>query len=115
MPTANLSDTWIYAGKTYLPGTHKDMPQEVYDALKGKGAFTEGDEAAVPKATPSPWSTDADRAVLDTTFGVDTASQLALAGFASVQAVRDASDDDLLAVEGIGPATLRKIRAALQE
>lgn len=37
-----------------------------------------------------------------------------LAGYKTADAVRKASDDELLALDGVGPATLRKIREALQ-
>jgi hypothetical protein len=40
-----------------------------------------------------------------------TRARLAAVGFDSWKAIAAASDDDLLAVEGIGPATLKKIRA----
>jgi len=43
-------------------------------------------------------------------FGDDLAGLLSGAGYASVEAVKVASDDDLRAVQGIGPATLKKIR-----
>jgi hypothetical protein len=46
--------------------------------------------------------------------GVDLAGQLAGAGFDSPDAVHAATDEELLAVEGIGRATLRRIREALK-
>lgn len=57
--------------------------------------------------------------------GNDALAQMALtgeqgaaldkAGLASVEALRAASDDQILAVEGIGAATLKKIREATKE
>jgi hypothetical protein len=38
---------------------------------------------------------------------------LSAAGFTSVEHVRRASDEELLAVEGVGPATLKRLRADL--
>lgn len=34
------------------------------------------------------------------------------AGYSTLDALREASDEDLLAIDGIGPATLKKIRSA---
>jgi hypothetical protein len=44
----------------------------------------------------------------------DQQAALSAAGFGSADAIRAASDEDLLKVEGIGPATLRKLREATQ-
>lgn len=41
--------------------------------------------------------------------------ELRAAGYTSVEQVRSASDDDLLNIKGIGPATLEKIRIATTE
>jgi predicted flap endonuclease-1-like 5' DNA nuclease len=43
-------------------------------------------------------------------IGPDLADNLRDAGFNSPDDLRDASDDDLLAVDGLGPGTLKKIR-----
>ncbi|HEY0003727.1 MAG TPA: hypothetical protein VGB17_02865 [Pyrinomonadaceae bacterium] len=40
--------------------------------------------------------------------------QLEGAGFDSIEKIRGASDDELDAVEGIGPASIEKIRAAVE-
>lgn len=45
-------------------------------------------------------------------YGTDYAILLHDAGYRSVSAVKAASDEDLLAISGIGKATLNKIRAA---
>lgn len=47
---------------------------------------------------------------LTQTFGEDLALTLKDAGYESVEQVRDADGDELLAVNGIGQATLRKVR-----
>jgi len=52
-------------------------------------------------------------AKLDSDF--PSAEHLINAGFTTLAKVQKASDEDLLAVEHIGPAALEKIRAASQE
>jgi hypothetical protein len=44
----------------------------------------------------------------------DQQAALGKAGFGSAEAIRAASDEDLLKVEGVGPATLRKLRESTQ-
>lgn len=43
----------------------------------------------------------------------DVADALVAAGYEKLEAVREASDEDLLKLKGIGPATLKDIRAAV--
>ncbi|MBX3056922.1 MAG: hypothetical protein KF770_10660 [Anaerolineae bacterium] len=47
--------------------------------------------------------------------GEEIAAALAAAGYGDVGRVRAASDSELLAISGIGPARLRKIREVLNE
>jgi hypothetical protein len=47
-----------------------------------------------------------------TVVGEEQADRLVLAGYETPDAVKSASDEELLAVEGVGQATLRKLRAA---
>lgn len=49
---------------------------------------------------------------LQTRYGETVAGKLYDAGYVTVDAVEEASDDELLAVDGIGAATLEKIREA---
>ena len=51
-------------------------------------------------------------ATLADTVGQEYADKLAQAGYGDLDAVAQASDEQLLAVEGIGPKTLEKLRAA---
>lgn len=41
--------------------------------------------------------------------------QLVAGGYTTITKVRNASDEELLAVDGVGPVTVEKIRAALAE
>jgi hypothetical protein len=120
MPKVNLRSTFGY-GKPrvyYGPGL-VDVPEGLVQALGLKVIeAADADVLPVPSASPQlPAPTDRldAAAELIDRLGVDLGTQLALAGFASVDAVRAASDVELLAIKGIGPATLRTIRAALQE
>lgn len=76
------------------------------------------------KETDAPTVQEGDRATTDPGSRIETdgegndverpmpyAGLLADAGYAGYEAVRDASDDELLAIEGIGPARLAEIRA----
>jgi hypothetical protein len=121
MVKVNLRSTFGYGRpvRYYGPGL-VDVPEGLARALGLKEAPTqteappvEGDrserDVTVPIATPLTTVEFTDL------FGVDLGIRLALAGLRSADAVRAASDDDLLAIDGVGPATLKKIRAATQE
>ncbi len=79
-------------------------------------AGSDGGEGPTPTAPVSPAPpappVETDTATLAETFGEDTAQILEDAGYVSVAEVRAASDEVLLGVDGIGPKTLEKIRAA---
>lgn len=49
---------------------------------------------------------------LDSVAGADVAERLRAGGVADGAALARADDDTLLAIEGVGPATLKKLRAA---
>lgn len=99
MPKADLETTYVYEGSFYGPGEDVEMPEEVYEALKEKGAFEESEETADN--------------MIDL-FGEETAELLMSSGFPNKDAVREASDDALLDIDGVGPQRLKKIRAALR-
>jgi hypothetical protein len=50
------------------------------------------------------------RPTLADTVGQELADRLASAGYTTPEAIQAASDDDLLALKGIGPGTLRQLR-----
>lgn len=54
----------------------------------------------------------AQRRILVDSVGSDVADKLAQAGYGGADDVARATDEQLLAIEGIGPGTLRKLRQA---
>lgn len=56
-----------------------------------------------------------DRERIERVVGDANAQSLVDAGYDSVAAIQDASDDDLNAVAGIGPATIARLREAFGE
>jgi|GEM_PF-2955732 Helix-hairpin-helix motif. len=111
-----LDSTFIYAGKFYGPG-EVEVPDDVGTALRARmdalaqTARLQGVD--VPQgnlqedlaAGGSPLSPE----------GTDplAAFEMLLAASYDIDRVRAASDKELLAVPGVGPATLKQIRAAL--
>src|SRR5688572_1256867 len=104
-----LFQTWIYGGKFYGPG-EADIPDELHAELQAKGAL----EAPPPPELPnrSMLSGDQSGGQSAPELAPEIAEKLAEGGFDTVEAICAASDDELLAVKGIGPAALRDIRAA---
>lgn len=97
-----LDRTWIYKGAFYGPG-QVDLPDEVAQALEAKGAFL-SPQAEQHAADESP--------VVPPIPAADILQKLAEAGYTSPDAIARASDAELLAVKGIGPASLAQIREA---
>jgi predicted flap endonuclease-1-like 5' DNA nuclease len=79
----------------------------VSESLAPSPDLTAASPPVEPAATPSGGPLD----VLD----ADQQAAMKAAGLDSAEMIRIASDDDLLKVEGIGPATLRKLREATAE
>lgn len=102
MPQVQLYQTWIYAGKHYGPGV-ADLPDEVYAALEAKKAF----EPPAPSDLPS-----REMLTVAPVLASDVSEKLAAGGYDTVEAIRAATDAELLAVKGIGPAAVAAIREA---
>lgn len=129
MPKRNLDRTWIYNGKIYVAGPAVELTDEAAAAIDAKMQIAPADEgaheinpdnlASLHGAPVKPGNlaqslTEPDRiAPFAESAGLsDTAVQhLTAAGYGTDDAIRAASDDDLLAVEGVGPATLHALRS----
>jgi DNA uptake protein ComE-like DNA-binding protein len=86
-------------GKKYVDASGKEMKKSAVSEA-GKASDESGTETAEASAAPASSTPYADA--------------LAKAGYDTDTKIRAASDEDLLAVEGIGPARLAEIRSALQ-
>lgn len=85
-------------------------------ALFEKEARVELNEESLAKLeSVEPDTSDAPMVSVEEISGVgpDLARKLEAHGFETPESVREASDDELLAVEGIGPAKLQEIRQGL--
>lgn len=89
MPTMNLKQDYRYTdGRLYRRGEGRTVPDGFEQWLNGPQPDA---ASALPKDFP--------------------AQELLSQRYGSVQAVKSATDEELLGVEGIGPARLREIRA----
>lgn len=113
MATIKLDEAWTYRGVVVGPGDAVEVTDELYDVLKRRGAFVETPEMAkvrqgeVALQTPALPNGDSTPKLPQ-----DIIDRLKEEGYASPDEVLAASDDELLAIEGIGPKTLEKIREA---
>lgn len=106
MTRVTLDETWIYAGLRYGPG-EVEVPNDVAAALAERGAIRTGvaQVAGAAERTPPPPAQTLAEAV-----GDDVAEALTAAGLGTASALAGADDDAILAVKGVGEATLRKLR-----
>jgi nitroreductase len=120
MPKITLTDAWMYAGTTYLPGEHKvsDELARIFESRGAIPATAQPAAAAAPASTgtenlPAPSTPPAPEAdPLIDLVGPDAAASLKAAGYGSVEAWRTADDATLLALEHVGKATVKKLRDA---
>lgn len=68
-----------------------------------------------PRIDPFAGTNDVNAPTIATIVGQESAERLAAAGVRTFEDVALASDEQLLAVEGIGPKTLDKLRQAIKE
>lgn len=95
MPKIDLKTPVWSEGKLYRPGKGVEVPQALY---------------AVLSPSKAPAAREGGGAKQDAETYPD-AELLAAGGFKTWDEVEEASDDDLLALDGIGPARLARIRA----
>lgn len=99
MPKADLDSAWRDGDDVYGPGENVEMPERVYELLKERGAFSEEqhqEELSGYDALPE-----------------EVREILASAGYSAEAQIELASDDELLAIDGIGPKRLEQIREAV--
>ena len=100
MPKVDLKQNYRYTdGRLYRAGKDVEVPEgfEAWRTGSSKPATSEGG-ATGEEAKPIPYS-----------------DVLAAHGFKTPEQIRGASDEELLDVDGIGPARLREIREATKE
>lgn len=102
MPKRNLPREYRYDGKVYGPGEDIPLPDEVAKAID---KFREEFE--------KPEDVEQDPNALSSLLDAQTADLLIAAGFGSARAVRDADDDQLLEIQGVGDGKLAQIRDAV--
>ena len=125
MPKMDLEKSYRYQGAVYGPGKDLEVPEAVAQVVRASQppapvAESAPQEPAAAASTGQPAQTgqpqqpaDPPKTEVFTVDGIDTDTMEALreAGFDSAEKIKAASDDELLAVKGIGPATLEKLRA----
>lgn len=103
MPKAILDRCWSYAegdhARAYGPG-ETEIPDGLYEILSSKGYL----DSSIQE-TRSLEDLDG--------VGSDLAKRLKAAGYQTPEDLHAASDDELIAIDGIGPKKLRDIRAAM--
>ncbi len=131
-----LTESWILSGTTYLPGTHT-LDESIADILVKAGA-TKNVTPVAPTAAepvqrvgnPATPNADGDSAssapsgeqsngesgelsatpTLEAIVGIKAAASLAAAGYASYGDAIATDDATLSAIDGIGDATIKKLR-----
>ena len=117
-----LTDSWMYLGTTYLPGVHA-LDESIANVLIARGATPDAQPiepvAAEPVQPPTP-SNDGDAGTpngeppaeptLESIVGSKAAATLAAAGYTTYGDAMAADDATLSAIDGIGEATIKKLR-----
>lgn len=118
---ATLTDSWMYLGTTYLPGVHT-LDTSIADILVARGATTDVqpiEPMAAEPVQPVAASNDSGEApngeppaepTLESIVGSKAAATLAAAGYTSYGDAIAADDATLSAIDGIGEATIKKLR-----
>lgn len=126
-----LTDSWMYLGTTYLPGVHT-LDESIANILVARGATTdvtpiEPTDAELAQrienlkqqvsnpATPNadseaPNGEPPAEPTLESVVGSKAAASLAAAGYTTYGDAIAADDATLSAIDGIGEATIKKLR-----
>lgn len=101
MPKADLDKCYSYRHPTksaWGPGKNVEIPQGLYDRLVAAGVIGGKDDGGSGAGS-----------IFDE-IPTSAAEALRAAGFATEGDLRDATEEELRAVEGVGDATIKKIR-----
>lgn len=114
-----LTDSWMYLGTTYLPGVHT-LDESIANILVARGATTDVQPIEPVTAEPVQPVTDGDAGTpngeppaeptLELVVGSKAAATLAAAGYTTYGEAVAADDATLSAIDGIGEATIKKLR-----
>lgn len=107
-----LTDSWMYLGTTYLPGVHA-LDESIANVLIARGATTDAQPIAPVDADPVQPTTDGEppaEPTLELVVGSKAAATLAAAGYTTYGDAMAADDATLSAIDGIGEATIKKLR-----
>lgn len=96
MPKADLDSAWRDGDDVYGPGENVELPDRVYELLKNRGVLD-------GQAPPSGFDA----------LPEEIREVLASNGYSAEAQVELASDEELLALDGIGPKRLEQIREAV--
>lgn len=95
---ADLDRCWSLRGRPYGPGEDVEIPDELYDILVDKGYIESDGSAQQPEDELFEGLTD------------EQVANLEAAGFDSKQAIAAASEEELVQVDEVGPATAKKLK-----
>jgi nitroreductase len=112
MPKITLTEAWMFAGTTYLPGEH-DVSDELVAVFQSRKAIAPAAQPAatvpVPATPPNAPSEPAADPLVEL-VGAEAAASLKNAGYGTAEAWRTVDDATLLALEHVGKATVKKLR-----
>lgn len=107
-----LTDSWMYLGTTYLPGVHA-LDESIATILVARGATSDIQPITPVDADPAQPTTNGEppaAPTLESIVGSKAAATLAAAGYATYGDAIAANDATLSAIDGIGEATIKKLR-----
>lgn len=100
MPKVKLDEPVLYGGVTYGPGENVDLPEEAHEDLKSRNLLPEQE----PQEPGTPVRE------LDS-VGPGLAAEMEAAGYSTVEKLKDAKDDEVVAAVGsLGKDRLKDIR-----
>lgn len=108
-----LTDSWMYLGTTYLPGVHA-LDESIATVLIARGATSDIQPLEPVAAEPVQPTNDGNEPpaepTLESIVGSKAAATLAAVGYPTYGEAMAADDATLSAIDGIGDATIKKLR-----